>query len=241
MSLRVKVELVLFVVVGLVVGLTYGIQRFLILPGLDPLEEQVALKDLAASIETLDAQRALLDDRCSSWASQPGLADFVLKKNEKNESYTDSFLENTMTTENLNLIYIVTAYGGIVWGIRADKFPQKQFRCLVVKYFRLGPKEPAKLTVRELVLTQFSFDDVRKTSGRFIAVHEITPPDGPDAILQVTVDDDGILVRFDERIEWRPVDRLNRTDWLPDGKGAVGITGMGRDVVLRDLSIRSLP
>ena len=117
MSLRVKVELVLFVVVGLVVGLTYGIQRFLILPGLDPLEEEVALKDLDASTELLDAQRALLDDRCSSWAVQSALSDFVL---QKNDAYTDSYLEDTMTTENLNLIYIVNAYGEVKWGRTID-------------------------------------------------------------------------------------------------------------------------
>ena len=133
--------------------------------------------------------------------------------------------------------------GGIVWGLRADQsaFPKKQYRCWAVMYYRTVPTDPAKLAVRELVLTQFSFDDVRETWGRFVDVQEITPPAGPGAVLQVTVEDDGLLIKFDERTRWRPVDQLNRTGWLPDGKTAFGITGRGGDVVLRDLSIRSLP
>ena len=122
MSLRVKVELVLFVIVGLVVGLTYGIQRFLILPGLDPLEVEVAQKDMDAAIETLNAQRALLDDRCSTWTTQSGLAQFVTNQNE---TYTDSYLEDIMRKDNLNLIYIVNTFGEVVWGEIIDPGTQE--------------------------------------------------------------------------------------------------------------------
>ncbi len=47
MSLRVKVELILFIVLGVVVGLTYVIQRSIILPSLNPVEEKIVIDDLA--------------------------------------------------------------------------------------------------------------------------------------------------------------------------------------------------
>ena len=74
-----------------------------------------------------------------------------------------------------------------------------------------------------------------------IDVREIEPPKTADAVLEVVVRETGIRVRFDQRIDWEPEDLLAETDWLPDGRPAIGMTGVGHRVVFRDLSIQRLP
>ncbi len=68
MSLRVKVELVLFIVFGLVIGLSYGIQRFVIIPGLDPVERKTAQKDMERSSEALERQAGIVKRRAAEWS-----------------------------------------------------------------------------------------------------------------------------------------------------------------------------
>ena len=70
MSLRVKVELVLFIVFGLVIGLTYGIQRFVIIPGLDPVERKTAQKDMERSSEALERQAGIVKRRAAEWSRE---------------------------------------------------------------------------------------------------------------------------------------------------------------------------
>ena len=57
-SLRVKVELVLFLVLMLVVMLSYGIQRFIILPGLNPYDEAAAQADITRAREALEREES---------------------------------------------------------------------------------------------------------------------------------------------------------------------------------------
>lgn len=72
MSLRVKVELVLFIIFGLVIGLSYGIQRFVIIPGLDPVEREAARKDMERSAEALERQAGIVQGHADAWASLIG-------------------------------------------------------------------------------------------------------------------------------------------------------------------------
>lgn len=72
---------------------------------------------MVSSVAALDPERAMLDDRCSSWAVQSGLADFAVKKKS---TYTNAFFDNAMMTENLDLIYVVRDFGEVVWGKTVD-------------------------------------------------------------------------------------------------------------------------
>lgn len=72
MSLRVRVELVLFIVFGLVIGLSYAIQRFVVIPGLDPVERETAQKDMERCAEALRRQALLLQAKAMEWAERIG-------------------------------------------------------------------------------------------------------------------------------------------------------------------------
>lgn len=133
--------------------------------------------------------------------------------------------------------------GGIVWGLRrdAEAFPDKRYRCLAVEYFRTGPTEPAKLAALEMTLIERSFDDIRVTETRCIAELEVNPPADKEASLELSIDQDHINVQFDQQADWEPVDLLEMTDWLPDGRTAVGLTGQSRETAIRDFAFRYLP
>jgi diguanylate cyclase (GGDEF)-like protein/PAS domain S-box-containing protein len=70
MSLRVRVELVLFIVFGLVIGLSYSIQRFVIIPGLDPVERETAEKDMERASEALARQAGTVKRRAVEWSER---------------------------------------------------------------------------------------------------------------------------------------------------------------------------
>jgi diguanylate cyclase (GGDEF)-like protein/PAS domain S-box-containing protein len=73
MSLRVKVELVLFITMLSVVGFGYGIQRFYVLPALNPIEEQNARRCIASLADEIGRQEALLDRMCLECSVDPAL------------------------------------------------------------------------------------------------------------------------------------------------------------------------
>jgi len=132
--------------------------------------------------------------------------------------------------------------GGIVWGLRRDTeaFPEKHYRCLAVEYFRTEPTEPAKLAALEITLTERSFDDIRVTNTRVIAECEVAVPADKEASLEILIHQDHIHVQFDQQAGWEPVDLRQMTDWLPDGRTAVGLTGQSRETAIRDLALRYL-
>lgn len=75
MSLRVKVEVVLFLIFGLVIGFSYAVQRFVIIPGLAPIEQAAAAREMSRCVETLRRQGDILHAQCHEWsASFPNLS-----------------------------------------------------------------------------------------------------------------------------------------------------------------------
>jgi serine/threonine protein kinase len=132
---------------------------------------------------------------------------------------------------------------GVVWGLRRDEeaFPEKRYRCLVAEYYRTDVTTPARLSVVEIFLNESSFDDIRITSSRQIDEVQVIPPIEKEAIIELNVCKDHVRVRFDRQPDWYPADLQGMTDWLPDGRTAIGLTGKGRDTVIRDFDIRYLP
>lgn len=119
MSLRVKVEFVLFVVLGSVVFLGFAIQNFLLLPRLNPMEEGIAERDMERVIEAIRTQEILLDEFAGNWATKSELAQFLI---DRNAEYLDSeFTLERMQEENLSLVYLLDARGSVITGNAIDK------------------------------------------------------------------------------------------------------------------------
>jgi serine/threonine protein kinase len=134
-------------------------------------------------------------------------------------------------------------YAGIVWGLREDQeaFPEREYRCFTVEYFCSGVAEPSKLVASELTLKQVDFDEIRIIHRQPIAEQRIEFPLSEEVTFEMNVDAEGVRVRFGSELEWSPVVVFGKMNWLPDGGGAIGLTGQGRNVVFRSLSVRPLP
>lgn len=112
-SLRVKVEFVLFVVVGLVVGLSFVIQKYAILPGLNPLEEKVAKKDMERSIEALEGRVSQLDRMCTEWAGNSDFQAFV--RGSRRDVLDSQLTEERLTQDGLNVVSVLDRTGEVLW------------------------------------------------------------------------------------------------------------------------------
>ena len=124
MSLRVKVELILFVTMVAVVGLGYGIQRFLILPTLNPLEEQVARKSMAVFVQEMEKQDALLDKLCVEWSVESG---FVRAVDTGDRAYLESRLNlDTLAKNALSLVCVLDANRKTLWKSSIDLNTEKE-------------------------------------------------------------------------------------------------------------------
>ncbi|MCP4644587.1 MAG: EAL domain-containing protein [bacterium] len=114
MSLRVKVEFLLFVAIGLIVGLSYGVQRYLVLPGLDPLEQKVAEKDMRRCVDAIEGQAVRLSQQCGAWAARPAIAEAV---RTRDASLTADTLSLTVRVqEHIPLAFLVAADGDVISG-----------------------------------------------------------------------------------------------------------------------------
>lgn len=135
MSLRVKVEVVLFVVVGLVIALSFSIQKYAILPGLNPLEEKVAKKDMERCIEALEIHASSIDRLCAEWAGKPTLQSAARDNNR--DALSDELDVEQLLRERLNFVSVLDSSGRVLWQktidleqqtpITFEEFPEDQW------------------------------------------------------------------------------------------------------------------
>lgn len=132
-----------------------------------------------------------------------------------------------------------TGSAGFVWGLRDDPsaFPETQYACYAVRFFRGEPAEPPKLMVSELILHQNSFDEIRIVRKRTIAESRVQLPATEDAQFEIHVAADFLEVQFGPDVVWRPAVPSNAESWLPKGTTSLGIIGEGRDIVFRSLAV----
>ncbi len=116
-SLRVKVEFVLFLTVGLVVALSFGIQRYGVLPSLNPLEEEF-LKDMGRVIEVMRDRQAELTALGADRAADPGLSSFLRGENE--EYGVANFSREALIRQRLNVLYLLDPDGQVLSGHAID-------------------------------------------------------------------------------------------------------------------------
>lgn len=67
MSLRGKVEFVLFVMLGLLVGLSYVIQRYFVFPTVEMMEDQMVRENLNLGVLGLESRLERLESQCAAW------------------------------------------------------------------------------------------------------------------------------------------------------------------------------
>ena len=179
MSLRVKVECVLFIILGLVVGLGFGIQRFLIIPRLNPLEERIAEKDMQRSLGTIHAQDTLLNEFTGKWARKPDLVQFM---QDRNAEYRASALgTERLIEENLSLVYLLDANRGVIWGGAVDLITDKAITLEELpgqkwpQSHLLLPKDDPHSSVNGVFLTG--------AGPMLVSSHPVTSLESPDMLL----------------------------------------------------------
>lgn len=134
-------------------------------------------------------------------------------------------------------------HAGILWGLREipEAFPEIEYHCLSIEFQRGGPREPAQLVARKIHLKRYSFDDVHTSRGFTFLTQDVPIPETSEIALDLEVRKNGVVARLGTGQPWEAVDNVSVTDWLPAGRGAIGITGQGQGVSVRSLSIRRLP
>jgi serine/threonine protein kinase len=135
---------------------------------------------------------------------------------------------------------------GLVWGLRDDMeaFPQKRQRCFSAEFVRVNATDTPLLQVREMFLTRRSFDDVHVSNFDIVETRKTSIAKKTEYVLEILVEKGGLLVKCSDGgkkpVVWRPRNLRGVTHWLPLGKFDVGITGSGRSVTFRDLTIRRI-
>jgi sensor domain CHASE-containing protein len=135
MSLRSKVGLILMIVF-LLYGLSnYGIQRFIVFPGFQSLENDEAVKNAKRVVQSIEREIHHLNLLCFDWGSWDDTYAFV---ESSSQAYVQANLVlNVFTGNRLNLIYFCDLTGKVVWGeihdintteqVRINEFPLDAF------------------------------------------------------------------------------------------------------------------
>ncbi|GMW02759.1 MAG: hypothetical protein AMXMBFR84_38950 [Candidatus Hydrogenedentota bacterium] len=117
MSLRTKVELALLIAFGLVMGLGYGLQRYVVLPQLDPVEEEVAARDLQRCEDALVEAITRIARTARDLAARPEAAHSLTghggipNRQQVNEA---------LVGDKISLLYLVRTDGTVAWGGALD-------------------------------------------------------------------------------------------------------------------------
>ena len=115
MPLRVRISLIVVLAVVLYAGLDYCVQTLVVLPRFHELEREEARNDAQRAREALAREIVHLDTLVLDWSAWNETYRFV---EDRNKDYVnDTLNEETLEADNLNLLYITDAGGGLVWGM----------------------------------------------------------------------------------------------------------------------------
>lgn len=131
-------------------------------------------------------------------------------------------------------------HGGLTWGLRQDpdSFQEVWYFGYALEFVRQTTDHPSKLVLRELHMQRVDFDEVKIEGGRILAEHEIATPEQPELPIEIEVEQNQIRTSWGSGQRWEPGPIVEAMDWIIPGKTGIGITGQGRDVEIRNLSIR---
>jgi len=114
MSLRFRIITIILVSFIFLVGIGYLLQRFILLPSYIELEQHQAKKDVERCLEAINRELHHLELLTEDWAAWNDTYRFI---QDRNGEYIESNLVvETFTGNRLNLIYMTTLDGKVVWG-----------------------------------------------------------------------------------------------------------------------------
>jgi sensor domain CHASE-containing protein len=114
MSLRVKTFAILVVVVLSYTALSYLVQRLVILPSFNALEQEATRKDVLRYVEALRREVQEIDGVVRDWANWDDTYRFI---RDRNRVYIKANLTlPSYKNTRMNLIYLLDTEGGVVWG-----------------------------------------------------------------------------------------------------------------------------
>jgi two-component system, NtrC family, sensor kinase len=111
---RSKVSCILLLILGLQLGASYSIGRYILYPTFASLEREEATKDVERCVEAIHREIRDLGQFVKDWAAWDDTYGFA---EDGNSDYVRSNLvPETFVNNNLNLIYIYNSDGEVVWG-----------------------------------------------------------------------------------------------------------------------------
>ncbi len=118
MSLRVKIELVLIAMIGLLVVLGYWFQREVVLPGLMPLENQEAQEQAARCIQGFRDYVSLVSAQCRKWTQEIDINDPALVEHDSEKE--NETLRESLVKRELNLAAAIDTQGKLLSSTAID-------------------------------------------------------------------------------------------------------------------------
>ena len=137
MSLRNKILLTLFALIVSYVALTYSIQRTLIYPSFDELQNDLAAANLARIEGAIDAIIGTTNRMCTDTAHWDPSYAYMLGENP--EYATDNFNRYFYIEADFNFVMIFDREGNVVW---SDAFDIENETSLSIDQILLGPIKP---------------------------------------------------------------------------------------------------
>jgi len=118
MSLRAQVAGLLIVLSIALVGATYAVQAWVVMPAFAHLEHQSALRDVDRCVNALERDIEGLSNFANDWAAWDDTYQYV---QDRNETYAKAnFMDETFESAHLSLLYIVDSNQEVVWGESRD-------------------------------------------------------------------------------------------------------------------------
>jgi PAS domain S-box-containing protein len=114
MSLRVKTFAILVVVLLSYTALSYLVQRLVILPSFNALEQEAARKDVLRCVKALHREVQEIDGIVRDWANWDETYKFI--QDRKRDYIKASLTLSSYKNIRMNLIYLLDTEGRVVWG-----------------------------------------------------------------------------------------------------------------------------
>ncbi len=126
MNLRFKIVIILIAVFLIYGFVDFSIQRFIVFPSFQSLENEKAIKNSKRIVQAIQREIHHLDLFCYDWAAWDDTYEFV---EVLSKDYMEANLVlSTFTGNSINLIYIYDIKGQVVWGEIHDLDTEKEIQ-----------------------------------------------------------------------------------------------------------------
>ena len=114
MSLQKEITIILLVVIGLFAGLDNAIQRFIIYPSYQKIDQEQARENVARFQASLERETYHLSQIVLGWSAWDDTYKFI---QDGNEAYRKANLAEAFFADiDINAVYFIDVDGKVVWG-----------------------------------------------------------------------------------------------------------------------------